>query len=101
MKNIKQNIENIISYLADEGKHFWENFECSDEIQEAEDFDKCKCEANKIHILRDAVAVESWLNSPSCPLVDSEELEEEEELKGTEGQDRKGYTDNQDRKNYN
>lgn len=82
--DIKQNIQKLISYLDDEEKHFWENCECSEKVQEAEDFNKCSCEQNKTHVLRDIKAIEDWLNSPSCPLVDSEELEDEDIRKCSE-----------------
>ena len=54
---VKQEIENIIEYLKEsESKHFEESNKPKD------------------HIFRDVLAVEDWLNSPFCPLVDEDEI---------------------------
>lgn len=55
--NIKNHITEILNYLEeDERKHF-------EESEEPEE-----------HIYKDVTAVRNWLESPSCPLVDEEEL---------------------------
>lgn len=73
-KSIKEEIKEILDYLEDEEKHFWENCECKEIIIAKSKFTKCSCEANKNHIYRTIVAISNWLESPSCPLVDEEEL---------------------------
>ncbi len=74
-KGIKEQIEEIINYLEhDEDKHFWENCTCEVDGTEKSNPSHCKCEANKDHIYRTIINVKDWLESPSCPLVDEEEL---------------------------
>ena len=70
---MKQKIKRILDYLEDEDKHFWENCQCSEDIQRMQFPHLCTCEENKNHIFRDVECVTEWLNSPSCPLVDSED----------------------------
>ena len=72
---MKETIRRVLDYLADEDKHFWENCECPEAVQEAQDFAKCNCEANKQHIHRDVRVIDDWLESGFCPLVDEDELE--------------------------
>jgi len=57
---IKESISNIVNYLKElEQTHFEESGKPQD------------------HIYNDVLEVEEWLESPSCPLVDEEELEED------------------------
>ena len=39
-------------FEPDEKTHFWENCGCSDQVQESEDPEKCKCKVNKNHAYR-------------------------------------------------
>ncbi len=71
---MKLKIEEILEYLADEQSHFWENCKCPEEIQKDEDLCRCKCKENKNHIWITMEEVKGWLDSPCCPLVRREEL---------------------------
>lgn len=72
---MKETIKRVLEYLQDENIHFWENCQCSEDIQESQDFNKCKCEENQNHILRDVKKIDDWLESAYCPLVDEDEIE--------------------------
>lgn len=64
-EGIKEHIESIINYLWDDEER---NFE--------------ECDRPKDHIFNKLKSVRYWLESPYCPLVDIDELEElEEEFK--------------------
>ena len=71
---MKQKIKNILEYLKDEEKNFWENCTCSEDVQKMENPRLCECEENKNHILRDIIDVGGWVDSSYCPLVDEGEL---------------------------
>ena len=64
-EDIEEDITKLVNYLADEDLHFWENCNCSDEVQMSEDFSKCCCEENKNHIYRAVVKVKNWLLKPN------------------------------------
>ena len=70
---MKKAIEEILEYLNDEEKHFWESCNCDEETKNYQVEPLCKCEENKNHIWRTIEKVRDWLNSPSCPLTDEEE----------------------------
>ena len=56
---IKEKIQKILNYLSEsEEQHFEESGRPKD------------------HIFNDVKEVQAWIYSPSCPLVDEEELEE-------------------------
>lgn len=74
-------IKRVLDYLADEDKNFWENCNCSEKIQNMQFPHLCDCEENKNHIYREVIKVNDWLESPSCPLVDSEESKASGEFK--------------------
>lgn len=71
---MKEKIKTILEYLGDEDTSFWENCQCSEDVQETQDFNKCKCEENENHIFRTVKEVDDWLESAYCSLVDSDEL---------------------------
>jgi len=55
---IKESLEKVIEYMKEaEAKHYEESGK------------------PKNHILNDVLVIDEWLNSPSCPLVDDEELD--------------------------
>lgn len=68
-QNILNDLNEILNYLGDEDKSFWENCTCG-----AENFRFCTCEENKTHIFRAVENVRDWLNSPSCPLTEDEDI---------------------------
>jgi hypothetical protein len=71
---MKQKIENILEYMRlSEETHFEESGK------------------PKNHILNDVIAVEEWLNSPYCPLVDTDELEEGAEPSESNGDNLEEY----------
>lgn len=74
--SIKESIYEIMEYLNDEENHFWENCSCSDEVKNRQFEHLCTCEENQNHIWRKRQEVKEWLESPFCPLVDDDELEE-------------------------
>ena len=74
---MKKQIEEILDYLADEDRHFWESCTCSDEVLLGGLIHLCKCENNKEHIWRTREEVKDWLESPYCPLIDKEEFDDE------------------------
>jgi len=71
---IYEELKEILSYLADEENHFWENCNCDEDIQEAQDIKKCNCEENKNHIYRSVIKVDDWMDSPYSSLTSEEEI---------------------------
>jgi hypothetical protein len=61
MTNMIETFEKVADYLLESEQRHWE-----------------ECGKPKEHIYNDAVALKDWLNSPMCPLVEPEELEETE-----------------------
>lgn len=51
-EKLKTKIQEILDYMSDEDQNFWENCQCSEEIQEKQDISLCTCEENKNHIWR-------------------------------------------------
>lgn len=93
---MKETIKRLLEYLGDEDQHFWENCQCSEEIQETQNFHRCTCEGNKNHIFRDVENVAEWLSSPWCPLVDEDELEDGEISDEQESRNRREWAERYD-----
>ena len=73
---MKQKIENILEYMKEsEETHFEESGKPKD------------------HIFNDVIAVEEWLNSPYCPLVDKDELEKGEISDEQESKNRREWAE--------
>lgn len=83
---IKQSLEAIHEYLADEDSNFWENCECGarDDENDIESPEECTCEANKDHILRHYIVLGKFLRSmeqdPKEQLKEIKEMEEKENV---------------------